>query len=179
MQTKSANNFGVNIQTLKGPSHPDHLASHQKVGHDIATFNTHTLMAEGSKELLMAAMVFRDLAREEGLAVDVAYNWSIRKDLTVEELTKKVQSEAKAWQEGLEQYLWIAADVCNAQTIEARYTEKGRKARDFQDISKRMGHDLTPFWEFQYQEWTGREYAPDDRTLETIQGNILEPTTNK
>jgi len=165
MQTKRATNFGLEIQQIHGPMCFSDLSTSELTGHDLVSVYPTQIVSKCSQEFMLAAMALRDQAVKDGLDVDDDYQWHIRKPLTDAELTKKLASSQKDWQEGLEQYLWIAADVSNAQPEDARYKAEGRKARVFQEISERLGFKLTPFWKFEYTVMEGFEYAPDNRTI--------------
>jgi hypothetical protein len=117
-------------------------------------------------DLVVAAKTLKDLAEKEGLEVDDDWNWHIRKPLSKAELDKKLKTAQQDWQEGLEQYLWIAADSSNRQDKDACYKTEGRKARVFQEISARLGFKVTNFWELEYEEVILYEKFPERKELE-------------
>lgn len=164
--SKRATNFGLDINTMAGPTTFEDLSDSERQGHELISVSAHQLVSKGSQELMLAMMALKAQAEKDHLEVDDdSYTWRIRKPLTNAELTRKLREAQKEWQEGLEQYLWIAADISNAQDEDARYKAEGRKARVFQEISKRLGYKVTDFWKFEYNVMEGFEYAPDNRTL--------------
>ena len=163
---QQATNFGLDIQKIRGPLTHDDLSDSERSGHDLVTVNASNLIHKGNKAFLLAAMELKEIAQEQGLEVQDDYQWYIRKPLTKSELDKKLISAQKDWQEGLEQYLWIAADISNAQPKEARYDANGRKARIFQEIAERLGHKVTPFWELKYEEIVLYEKFPERKELD-------------
>jgi len=146
-----AENFGLDIRTIRGPETIDDLSEAEKQGHTIAQFNADKLLAKSPVELLVAAKKFKELAEMAELEVDDSYShWYIRQPLTERELYQRLAKSKLEWEDGLRQYLWIAADISNKQDSDAQWKPEGRKARAFQDISRRLGYEVTPFWDFEY-----------------------------
>lgn len=163
---QQATNFGLDIQKIHGPRNFEDLSDNERCGHDLVTVNASNLIHKGNKAFLLAAMELKELAESLGLEVEDDYQWHIRKPLTNTELAKKLKEAQQNWQEGLEQYLWIAADISNAQKKEARYEAGGRKARVFMEISERLGFKVTPFWELKYEEIVLYEKFPEVKELD-------------
>lgn len=171
---KRANNFGLNIQTIHGPRTVADLNESDKRGHTLVTIEINKILSKGSMDLLIAAKALQAQAVGEGLEFEDSYGtWRFLSPLNDAELAAILEKKQKKWQDGLEQYLWIAADVSNAAKVEDRYKAKGTKADDFQTISKGLGFDVTPFWEFEYVVLEGYEKIDESMAIEVLNGKVL------
>lgn len=171
-QKQRATNFGLEIQSIHGPRTHDDIEPHQRLGHLMVTIKAHSLISKGSMDLLMAAKNLKAIAEAEGLEVDDEYDWTISKPLTKAELDVRLAESQKTWLEGLRQYLWIAADISNALDQEQRWQASGRYAYRFQQISKHLGFNVTPYWEFDYQVMQGYEKVAPTVELEEATDKI-------
>lgn len=178
---KQANNFGLDISTLRAPHTVEHLNHHEKQGYSLAEINLSEIVNRGSMDVLIAAKQMIIAAEADGLEVDNRYgSTTLRKPLTDAELEDKIKDKADRWERGLRAYLWIAADESNAVAEKDRYATAGgaSSAHSFMNICEEMGTKVTPFWEFEYTTLVGYEYdypkSANDMTVEHFAKHAIE-----
>lgn len=166
---KQASNFGLDLNTLYGPTTYEHLTDTERSGHTLATLQVTQAVQKSSMDFIISMRALIDAAEKEGLEVEDSYGvTTILKALSTKELDSKVADAQKEWTAGLRAYLWIAADESNKLGPDKKYDSAsgGYKAFTFQQRAIHMGYTITPFWELKYTTLTGYEYLPEEMGIE-------------